>query len=597
MADIIEAFVVSIGLDPTNHKKQIADFKSDLKGAREEAHSTALSVESDNKRMIESFSRLRNEIVGLALVAAGANSVRGLLGDMVHGAAETGRLATNLGMATEQVSAWEGAVRSMGGTAQDAQTALRQFNTEYQTYLLTGHTAHDQDYAALGIGPNDLRSPMSLISALAGRSEQMDRTQFVARAERLGIPDSVINTLARGRRGVQDLIEEQYRLGVVTRADAQAAIEFERQWANLTTQLRSELRPVLTWLVEQALPWIEQHGPEVARILGVGIAGSIGLMALALVRAAGPLGIVIAGLTAIISLWDRAGSGFRIWYVGQQIATQRAALRSVGELDRDANGNPVISDANRERAARRAEILQNIADLEADRLGQVRQFHGATAPTAGGTRWQRGMDYGPGGGGGVAAGNYQSIRSWFLRNGLPEHQASAMAGHIMAESGGRLNNNNHTGGGNGARGIYQWRGQRQRNFQRIIGRPIDGSSMDDQLRFIMWELRGGDPGGPSVLRSRTTEEALSNAIYRYGRPDARGAAQDFRFARQYIAGGGARLAQRGGGATGGGSVSVGTIVVNVPHGTPQAQAERVAREVPRAVARRGVVTQANSGLK
>ena len=56
----------------------------------------------------------------------------------------------------------------------------------------------------------------------------MTQREFTARLERMGLPPSFIRTLAQGRRGVEELLDQMQRVGPVTERDARAAIEFER---------------------------------------------------------------------------------------------------------------------------------------------------------------------------------------------------------------------------------------------------------------------------------------------------------------------------------------------------------------------------------
>lgn len=597
--DIIDQFVVTLGLDPSSYKKEMAGFRDDLRRTKEETARTTRDMESDGRRAAESFNRLKNEIVGLFLVVAGARSLGGLITDLIHGNAETGRFAANIGLATEEMSAWEGAVRSMGGTAEDARAALAALNAEYTSYMLTGRAVHEADLNALGISARDLQNPTELAMTLAERSEHMDRRQFTARLQRIGLPDSFIRTLVQGKQATRELIAEQYRLGVVTERDSRAAQEAERQWANLTTQLRGELRPALTWLVEEALPWLNEHGPAISRIVGVGMAGAFGLMALALVRAAGPLGIVVAGLTAIIELWPRMphsfaalGAALQYQYMGIRAATIRQSIAAIPFTP------GLNTPENRANGQRRSELMQELADIETRRLVLAREASGedsgdATAPSA------------PvGGGGGGAGGNarYNQMRSFFQSRGYTGAQASGIAAGIMAESQGNPNSFNSAGGGQGAFGIGQWRGRRQDALFRQFGRH---PTMDQQLQFFLSELRGGDPGGAAVGRASTADAALAAVVHGFFRPGA-GAGGDIARGRGYLgggAGGAARSAAMGRPSARWSptyrpdGVHVGQIVVNVPHGTPRAQADAVAREVPRAIARRGVVTQANGGLR
>lgn len=616
--DIVEEFVVTLGLDPSNYKKEVQNFRDDFRRLKEDVRRDAREIEAQNRRVAESFNRVKNEIIGLALTIAGARSIGGLVQDLIHGAAETGRFAHSIDMATERVSVWEMAVQSMGGTAQDARSALAALNAEYTNYMLTGRAVHDADLAAMGISANDLQSPEQLALALAERRNNMTQREFTARLQRMGLPDSFIRTISQGRRGVEELLDSMQRVGPVTERDARAAIEFERQWSILTNRLRSELRPVLTWLVDHALPWIAEHGPEVARVMGVAIAGAVGLMAAALIRAAGPLGIIIAGLTAIIALWPTIQRSFgnlgtniglilnsqRLQSINQSIARMEAngvsgsdpeylaLINRKHALERDIrqgvqrhNGDPEFT----EQEYQQRYGPDTVIDLDTGVNTHPRQTRPAAParPAGGGAVHWRPWSEVMGGGGAHRGpgGDLARVRQTESRNNY---------NRVVYDTFRNMNLVSMTMGA-----IYDW--QRRVLRPRTRGRrgPGDvGSTGVGAYQFESGTLAENaalefGPGWRNVLFSQGNQDRVARRLHsRAGlTPWAIGGTGGRTSLR-----GGARTATRSGRGGGAPGVHVGSITVYVPPGTPRQQAERVADEIPRAVQRRGVVTQANKGL-
>lgn len=569
--DIIDSFVVTLGLDPRNYHSESKKFREDLKRSREESRRTARDLQDDAKRSAQYFSSLKNEVIGLVLAIAGARSMGGLIADMVTGAAATGRLALNLGMATEQVSAWEGAVRSMGGTAADAQSALALLNNEFQQRRLTGQLPHAAELAALGIPLNQMTDPNTLLMSLAERSQHMDRQQFVARMQGIGLPDSVINTLVRGRRAVQDLLDEQRRLGVVTDRDARAAIEFERVWANLTTQLRGDLRPALTWLLETGLPFVREHMGEVAAgAAGLGIA----IAAMTFEIWAIPAAVAAAG-AALVWLNDRfhALDAWRDFFLHVQ------SLRLEGQL-------LGIPNDTREHLAQRLALQQQIADIADQRYRLEQNAAGVVPPMPG-----------------VTIGPWGPLAP--TTGGGTSGPFSAVAPRIRATEGGRAGYDAIVYGIHGPRPTSmslgdvfryqigalraQTRGHPTRSDPRGIGSTGMGAYQFESqtLRSMAIALFGASWATQPF--SAANQDRMAQELYR--REGLRPWAIGHGSARV----GGARMALQAG--SGGGGVHVGQIVVYTPHGTTGAQAEAVARAIPDAVRRRNLVTQANGGLR
>lgn len=104
------------------------------------------------------------------------------------------------------------------------------------------------------------------------------------------------------------------------------------------------------------------------------------------------------------------------------------------------------------------------------------------------------------------------------KHGLEPYKAAGIVANLVQESGAGLN---HTAvGDNGAAyGLAQWQGQRQRNFKKVFGKSIRDSTLQEQLDYVMWELKSTERGaGKALERARTFEEATSVIRAKYERP-------------------------------------------------------------------------------
>ena len=114
--------------------------------------------------------------------------------------------------------------------------------------------------------------------------------------------------------------------------------------------------------------------------------------------------------------------------------------------------------------------------------------------------------------GGGASGNAKIALDFFMQQGWTPEQAAGIVANLQAESGQNLNPA-ASNGDEAAYGIAQWRGSRQQDFQRVMGRLINGSSLEDQLKFIQWELT--DPksrerrSGDRLRAAKTAAEAAA----------------------------------------------------------------------------------------
>lgn len=110
-------------------------------------------------------------------------------------------------------------------------------------------------------------------------------------------------------------------------------------------------------------------------------------------------------------------------------------------------------------------------------------------------------------GGGTSAA--KTAINYFTSQGWSTAQAAGIVGNLQAESGANLNTN-AVGDGGQAYGIAQWHSDRQARFKKAIGRDIKGSSLEDQLAFVQWELTHTETKAAGKLKgAKTAAEAAS----------------------------------------------------------------------------------------
>jgi hypothetical protein len=564
MATIIDELVALITLDPKGFVGGVREVTQNFKKTREESDKTDKQLEALAKKNTQAFAKLRNEAIGLFLAFQGASSLGGYLNDLISGDAATGRLAKNIGLATNELSAWQLAVKSVGGDSKDADSALTAMADAYQSYLLTGTTGHDADFKGLGVTLKDLDNPAQALLKMAEAGERMNKTEFFARLKRIGIPESTINLLEKGRKGVEDLIEAKKRDGAASDADAEKAAAFQAKLAELENKITAVVRPALYGLVDALNGVLDGvNGNTVAIPILTGLIGAI---------------VVVAG-TAAAPFVAWAAAIAAVTYAVDGLIKRHPALRNF------------LDDVE---APLKNYLGPDWAWLF-KRPGEGGAGGGTADPDTGIIPGGNGMwkfNDSPGGGTVKPDGSY--IEAELMKNGFTAAQARGIHAGITAEGGGLGMAEN------GAFGIGQWRGARQKKLFAKYGKT---PNIAEQMMFLISELKGGDRGGASVMSSGTAEEALSNYVggddWGFMRPGA-GRAGDMRRGLAFLGKSGyTRMARpRAANDAAGGSVSssattVGTINVY----TAATDAEGIARDLPGAIGRRGLTTQANRGLK
>ncbi|WP_050994882.1 phage tail tip lysozyme [Bradyrhizobium liaoningense] len=106
--------------------------------------------------------------------------------------------------------------------------------------------------------------------------------------------------------------------------------------------------------------------------------------------------------------------------------------------------------------------------------------------------------------------------AWLQKRGYLPHQAAAMVGHGMQESGLRTD---ATGDNGTAKGIFQWRGDRLaglHSFAKAAGQ--DPNNIDTQLAYMDHELNTTERKAGDALRASTDVRGATRAGMMFERP-------------------------------------------------------------------------------
>ncbi len=571
---LIDSLVVTLGLNNSDFRRGQQQTEADLKKVRESGKATADDLESHGKRAANFFASLRTEVVGLFLAFAGAKGLKDFVGGIIQGDAAIGRFANNIGMATDQVAGWQGAVASVGGQASDADAALRKMADAYQNLIHLGQSGIGQELAGLGIKESDLaEGPDAMMRKVAEASKRFSPNDFRWRAERLGMSDSMITLLQKGRVNVAALVEEYQRLNGVTKEDADAAAAFQSAMNELEKSIKGAARPEVTALAG-AMTTVVSAAEKADLVLPV-LNGLMGALAIRTAVAAGPWILLAAAIAeAVIA--------YKEWHHIHNLSSKDKADLHTRD---DARGK-----------------------LAWDQIKKG-DWGGFTSTWLEGVRDRMGSGSPPGATSGRPTANSgnagNQIRGFFQSHGFSASQSQGILASIAAENRGLdPHARNPT---SGAYGIGQWLSKnRVADFARVMGKPLQGSGLQDQLAFMLWEMQNTEHGaGAAVKGAGSTDAAALAMINRFYRPGG-GTAGDIQRARAFNGGLTPGALVRGGGRGGAGgqlggaagsamaqNVTVsGPITIYVPSGDPKA----IARGLKGALDQRMVAVQANTGI-
>lgn len=106
---------------------------------------------------------------------------------------------------------------------------------------------------------------------------------------------------------------------------------------------------------------------------------------------------------------------------------------------------------------------------------------------------------------------------YFKSHGWTYNQAAGIVANLQAES--KVNPTQAQFNGGPGYGLAQWENPRQRLFKQIYGKDIHGSSLEDQLSFIQYELINTEAeAGRKLKATKTAGEAGASVCRFYERP-------------------------------------------------------------------------------
>jgi LysM repeat protein len=112
----------------------------------------------------------------------------------------------------------------------------------------------------------------------------------------------------------------------------------------------------------------------------------------------------------------------------------------------------------------------------------------------------------------TSTGNPKIAMEFFLDQGWTPEQAAGLVANLQAESYDRIDPAAENGG---AYGIAQWRGSRKRDFEEEMGMPLKGSSLEDQLKFVQWELNNKEAKAGRLLKQATTAAEAAEVVDKF----------------------------------------------------------------------------------
>lgn len=304
---VIDALVVTLGLDPTAFEKGRKQADDSLKKMRAGADTERKAWEANNKRVAESFRGVKNEVVGLAAAVLGTASIIDFSKTAMTTAANVGYLAKQLNISTEGLSTFEAAVRQMGGTTANADSTITSLAMSMEQFKLTGRSPLVGWFQKLGITDASLLEPRNmqrLLDTLHNRFKGMDPTEALFIGTQMGIDPNTMRLLMLQDDAYNKQMATAHGSAAITEKQAADMQKLQQQlapltgaWSRLGLTLLTKAAPALIIIANAFTNFAEQHPNEAMGAL----AGIMGLFALNTIKSVGAvinLGRALVGLGA-----------------------------------------------------------------------------------------------------------------------------------------------------------------------------------------------------------------------------------------------------------------------------------------------------------
>ena len=279
------------------------------KKANDKLEESLKSSRKTSDNLGRSFQGLGNELTRLA--TAGLTSAGVLAGfkKAVGYTIDLDQASRALSVNISELDAWGGAVQKTGGNVASFESSLRNLAMHLGT---TGDVA------------------LKVLPQFADSFQKLGRYGSLKYGGMLGMDESLILLLQKGRREVEALIQQQKELGVVTKHDAEVARQFNWAWQNATRSLRTAVLETATAI----LPYLTKIFDGVAsssnylRDHQAAISGALGAIGAAALYAARGFFTLRKAMIALIPVVGVVYEDLKAFYQGKDSFIGRLAAKS-----------------------------------------------------------------------------------------------------------------------------------------------------------------------------------------------------------------------------------------------------------------------------
>lgn len=418
--------------------------------------------------------------------------------------------AVSIGMSTQELQVWQGAAKLASLSAEDMNGALANVGEKLDNAFRTPETVRDMN--AIGLEMHRLKNGSidtgRAILDIASAMERQGNVETKKRiAEAFGV-SSIFPLLVQGRAAVQKFFSDSSRITKpfsdqeIARAAAyqQQVLALERTFETLKNSLGLAVLPAFERVTGAVGRLVEKYGDVVASKVaeyGEQIANWIDKTDWSrvvkdvgeLVDSLGGVKTIAIALAAVTLAGPMAA-----------LASMAVSAAKISALLLPVLANPLVvgvasaifsSDLNK---GEEAELAKRRGSLPGPSVSMG-------SPLTSNAAIDQRKVY---------------LIGKMREDGYSDAQIAGTIGSLMQES-----NLDPTAvnSSSGAAGISQWLGPRKQEFERQYGKRVQDSSFEEQVNYMLWELRNTEKRSGGLLRrADTAEKAAQIHAWEYERP-------------------------------------------------------------------------------
>lgn len=529
-AQVVDELIVTLSLDAEPYEKAEARVERTTDRTFRKQQDRARTTDRVNK---DQQKRLKDVAAGVRSFAGQVTAAVGIvtgLGVAVGGALtgllgfETGlrRQAVGTALSNKQMQAWGATARRLGADASAGAEAIAALAKERQQFELTGNAPTMQALARMGVNV-DRGRPLEDVLAQAQQiyrnAPEGQRQQYENTLAAQGVSSDLI-LMIKSERDVREAFTqslsqatEENRKALDALADAFESIKATS--VGVAATLLEALQPAIEVGAEKLSQFASDLVQFTQDVKDAG--GGLNGFQKALDDNVPALGHLFEGFrleakflsdatAVVVTRFKETGTaiGLLVDKVLGWLNVSRAPWGSKGLVDDIRDRINSATGANQNQTVGQRAVLAldswwgNLVNHSRGPAGQPVNIEDGSDPRMKGASSSR-------------AGAQDLMTKLITQYGLNAQEAAAVVANWQAESGLKSDAFNPAGGGTGARGLAQWRGDRTKAFQARYGVTPDKASIDQQVEFaltdpyerslLMKSLRSGNGSAADMGRS------------------------------------------------------------------------------------------------